>query len=44
MEELIWLGVDVNLKDKEKILFMIVCCCGYLGIVKEFIKNGVDVN
>lgn len=34
----------VNLGDGKKILLMMVCCSGYLLVVKELIKVGVEVN
>lgn len=37
-------GVDVNMKDGDKILFIVVCFKEYLYVVKELIKVGVDVN
>lgn len=41
---LLKVGVDVNLCNGFKILFIIVCNFGYLILIEELIKVGVDVN
>lgn len=38
------MGVDVNLRDGGLILLVVDCYMGYLSVVKELIKIGVDVN
>lgn len=37
-------GVDVNMKDKNKIFFIVVCYKEYVYVVKELIEVGVDIN
>lgn len=37
-------GSDVNLSDRENILFIVVCKGGYVNVVEELIKVNVDVN
>lgn len=44
VEELIWVGVVVNLSDKFLILFIIVCKIKNLSLVEVLIKLGVEVN
>lgn len=44
VEELIWVGVVVNLSDKYLILFIIVCKRNNLSLVEVLIKLGVEVN
>lgn len=44
VEELIWVGVVVNLSDKFLILFIIVCKKNNLSLVEVLIKLGVEVN
>lgn len=44
VEELIWVGVVVNLSDKCLILFIIVCKKKNLSLVEVLIKLGVEVN
>lgn len=39
--ELFFELIDININE---IFFIVVCYCGYLGVVKEMIKCGVDVN
>lgn len=41
---MIEVGVNVNFKYGNYILFMVVCCYGYEIIVEMLIKVGVDVN
>lgn len=44
VEEMIIVGVDVNLKYGNFILFIVVCCNGWKYLVVKLIKVGVDVN
>lgn len=37
-------GSDVNLSDRENMLFIVVCKGGYVNVVEELIKVNVDVN
>lgn len=41
---LIKVGVDLNLSDGYYILLIVFCERGYLILVEELIKEGVDVN
>lgn len=41
--ELIEVGVDVNVKYKD-LLFIVVCCEGYLEVVELLINVNVDIN
>lgn len=44
VEMLIKVGFEVNFKFGKELLFMILCYKGYLSVVKDFIKEGFDVN
>lgn len=38
-------GVDVNVKDKENVIFLMrVVLCNYKEVVKLLLEKGVDVN
>lgn len=39
VEELILMGVDINLKINNKILFIVVCEYGFVDVVKNIIKG-----
>lgn len=41
---MIYEWVDVNFKDKNNILFIVVCEGGYLSVVEILMKVGVNVN
>lgn len=36
--------VEVNIEYEGDIFFLVVCCGGFIDVVEELIKVGVDVN